>query len=283
MRHGRNSSNWRLGGLAVIALLPALVILAGCAAEQRPEKQRPQPQVMVAPRGATYWLGLLQGDAASWSSLEADCTMLITSPRIETPTQRVQLAGGRLDIQKPGKICLRMPKSGDLALLLVGDGSTFSVDAPVLQNRYGGDYEDDLIPQPRRIHVLPADIVDAFDPMAVLGDRVVTVAEDEQLSLLLAHEPVEKPTPHLRTTGIITFNRKTESIFSITKYDSDGSIRVRVVLMGQTAVATGPNLGTRVPSQLLISYPKEQTGVLVRLSNIQLDVPMDDDLFQTAP
>jgi len=277
----RGRAPW--AGLAVLALLPAAMALIGCRSE--PERVAlPRPQ-MMARRSKDYWRSVFIKEAASWATLEADCDVSIYSPQIPGVSQAVHLTGGLLVVQKPNQVYLRVPASGRLRLLLVGDGQAYRADIPVFGDAYAGTYDDPVIPQAGRIHIMPADIAHAFCPYELLVNRILVLTEWERVSKISALTFIEEEEieSEVKMASTITLDRGTEMVAAIEKFGPDGGLRAGISFPRRTAVTVSEDRSVRVPTQVLLDYPGERTRVMLSLDKVKLNVRPDQSIFLLGP
>lgn len=276
----RRRAPW--AGLAVLALLPAAMALIGCRTEEE-RVELPRPQMMPR-RSKDYWRGVFIKEAASWATLEADCDVTILSPQIPGPAQTVRLTGGLLIVQKPNQVYLRVPASGKLRLLLVGDGEAYRADMPVFSDAYAGSYDDPVIPQAGRIHIMPADIAHAFCPYELLVNRILVLTEWERVSKISALTFIlELESEEVKMANTITLDRGTEMIAGIEKFGPDDGLRTGISFPRRTAVTVSEDRSVRVPTQVLLDYPGERTRVVLSLEKVKLNVTPDQSIFLPAP
>jgi len=273
----------RWAGLVLLALLPVAAAVAGCnGVKNQPDAPRQQ---VIGRRSKDYWWSLLRGRDAAWTWLDARCDVTIASPLIDTASKSVRFRGGRLVVQKPDRVYLRVPRSGDLRLLLAGDGGAFRAELPSFRESFSGTYADPVVPQPGRIHIMPADVAHAFCPWAILTGRVPVLTEGPRYSSLSVIEPVDdSETPDVAVTAAVTLDRATDAIWAIDKYQEQGGIRAVISYPHRTAVTLENDRSVSIPTGVLIAYPIEETRILLMLEDVKLDQPLEDeDLFAAGP
>ncbi|MFW6457762.1 MAG: hypothetical protein ACOC0A_05645, partial [Planctomycetota bacterium] len=150
-------------------LIAILVGVWGCNGS---DKQIEQPP--TTSRGESKNLKQLSRDIEDnqeeFASLKADCKVLIKSPLL--PRRRPQLElEGELKVLKPRKVYLKLYKTGQTAIRLVGDGKKYQVGLPIFDDAYGGEYDSSITSSSDQLHFMPDDLVDALDVQSLLHGR----------------------------------------------------------------------------------------------------------------
>ena len=258
---------------AMMALLSAAACLAGCQAP--PERVEVPRRPLAVRRSVNFWIDALRDNDLAWATLQARCEVRISNPQINTPTNSVTLGSGLLVVKKPDLVYLRIPHKGTLKVRLAGNGELYRAELPALSDSFDGRYGDPVEPQPGRIHIMPADIVHAFSPASLLG-RAPVLHDVEQISRVSLFEWESDP-PAVRIPAAISFDRISEAITTIEKYNADGAIRSVVTYPRRELVETGVGRSVQVPTAILIDYPMERTRVLLRLEAVKLDQLLDEE------
>lgn len=264
----------------LVSLATFVVVLGAAGCRGEPPRLRP-PDAMVGPaRSLDYLVSLLKTNAHGWASLEAECHVVIGSPRIAAPGQRAVLRDGRLVFVKPGKVNLTISRSGRVGLKLVGDGQFYHVDMPVFQDSYSGRYDGPVSAQPRRIHFLPMDLADALDPVGLLVNRAQTLTQWHRFSVIYSMDFVTEPSPAVVMANSIVMDRSRERILLLEKYNPDGSLKSRVQYQRVDTVPGAGDEPVEMPTVLNIQYPVEETTIAIRLENVKLNAKVDPELFR---
>jgi hypothetical protein len=274
-RRGRWTARWVAGCVGALA---ALMPVAGCGG---PEDRINLPAPMAgAQHSVEYLRAVLETNGRRWVTLEADCTVVIANPQIPRQGNQVRLSGGRLYYMKPGKVHLRAPATGRTGLRAVGDGQAYQVEMSLFEDRYAGLYDDPLIVRPRRVHLLPADIVYALEPTELMVDRGLVLRQWEDLSILDCLDFVTEPAPALTIEGSILVRRDNDRITHMETYDDAGAVRSRIRYLVSDTVLTRKDEPVLLPQVIGLTYPQERTAVLLRLSNIKLNTEVKPEMFE---
>jgi hypothetical protein len=262
--------------LAALALAVPLMWSAGGCRSSQPQLI---PQAPLMPNNVMDLptiMSFVRADAGTWDTLTADCSVVIASPQFATGIRQVSFSHGRIMIQKPGQIKLEAVE-GQKRIYLVGDGKQYRVDLPVFRDAYEGSYGDPLPAQPRRILVMPDDVVTAWDWTGMMVGKVPVLKNLPGGALIDLLDMVSEPTPQVQASGEVAFDRAQRRITSGTKYNKDTTVRVQIVVR-QTETVEGPEKQpARVPSQVWLSY--EGDSIQITLRNIEVGKKFPEGSF----
>ncbi|MHC4481492.1 MAG: hypothetical protein ACYS1C_11070, partial [Planctomycetota bacterium] len=263
----------RAAAMRAVGLLTACLLAGAAGCGETTERMPLTSADQVPKRSLEYTRDMIRSNARHWMSLQAACQVTIVNPQIPRPGNRVTLTNGRLTYQKPGKIHLAVPDSDQPRIELVGDGRSYRVRMRLFDDSYSGAYDDPIADQPGRIHFLPADLVDALDPMHVLARRALTLTQQQKFSTLHCLEFVSEPEPSVRYASSLTVDRSRRGrVLAIEKFNQDGSAKVRMSYPRSETVAGVEDYPVTVPGAVLMVYPAEQTTIQVLLRGISLNV-----------
>ncbi len=269
----------RFAGMTVLSLLALAAVAGAMGCAGTPEPVTPLSRAERVPYRS---LDLLKENIVAnsqWQTLEASCDLTILNPSIPTPGNTLILRGGRIAIDR-GSHRISLTAAGqDGSLRLVGDGSIY--ESALLGQVYRGKYGDSLSAEPAVIHLMPDDLADAFDPAGLFWEQAVTLTQGPLFSQIHTVDFIEEPVPQLKMTSTITIDRRRESNLTILKYDPDGSVRVQVGYLTVRPFTTGgdESVPAEIATRLRIDYPQDPTAILMQLTNVQLDVKLDQDQF----
>jgi hypothetical protein len=277
------ATEWVRGGapraLAVLALgvaaVPLLWGAGGCAKQERIAPAQPMPANLV---DLPTLMTSVRTNASPWTSLDADCSLIIVSPQINTPTRQVSFAHAHLQIEKPGKIRLEA-EEGQRRITLVGDGSQYRVDLPVFNDGYQGSYGDPLPVQPSRILFMPDDLVTAWDWAGLFVNKVPVLKNLPGGAVLDLLSMVEQPTPDLKASSTIVYNRAQQRITSAIRYSSDGAERSEISAVAVSTIEGPDKQPVRVPQRVRLTYPVTFTAIEIYLRNIKVNVQFPKGTF----
>ncbi len=269
------ASEWRSGGvcraLAVLALglmaAPLALSTGGCASQEAILPARPMPNNVM---DMATVMESIRANAGPWRTLEADCSVVVNSPQLNVSGHQVPFVRGRLQIEKPGKIRLEAVE-GERRMFLVGDGTSYRVDLPVFNDGYEGKYGDPLPMQPRRILIMPDDLVAAWDWASLLEGKYPVLKNLQGGAVLEMLDLVTDPTPDVRAASEIAFDRSERRITSAETYSRDTRVRAQIVVRGVDTVEGPDKQPVRIPRMVWLGYPISWTSIQISLRHIQLD------------
>jgi len=257
--------------VAVLTLVLAAAPLAwnagGCTKEQQIMPAQPMPANLM---DLPTVLESIRSDARPWRTLDADCSVVIQSPQLNLRGNQVSFVRGRLQIEKPGKIKLEAVE-GQRRISLVGDGSQYRVDLPVFNDGYQGKYGDPLPVQPRRILVMPDDVVTAWDWSGLFTGKVPVLRNLVGGSVIDLLDLVSEPEPSVQASSEVAFDRRERRITSAEKYAADGAVRVQILVRAVDTVEGPDKQPVRVPRLVRITYPISWTAIEISLRHIKLN------------
>ncbi|KPK65396.1 MAG: hypothetical protein AMK73_03130 [Planctomycetes bacterium SM23_32] len=265
---------------APVASVLALLLMAAPGCGGGAGELSPPAAVTLPPRTLDYVTAVLQTNSRRWMTLQAACRVTVASPQIPQPGNRVTFRSGRLYFQKPGKVHLRVPDSGDPSLKIVGDGQAYQAQMPVFEDRYSGLYGDPVVSRPRRIHFLPADIAYALEPADALRGMGLAFKQTEQFAAIDCLDFVTEPEPSLKVVSSVLFGKRTDTVPQVETFGDDGAIRSRV---SRLLIRAEPGLHDEpvpLPHALLIIYPQERTSILMALTDLKLNAELNPELFE---
>ncbi len=279
-----------LGGLSL------LLAAGGCAGGPAELREPPSTGEVQEKSLAELKERLISNDAA-FLTLTADCQAAITSPLLRQPPQLN--ISGKLMLEKPGKIRLKLSGPGQTYIELVGNGEEYVVRMPIFRNLpYSGKYDEPIKPVADRIHFMPDDLAQALNMMSLLeGKTQVLKAYPRRWDIVAGdiQNPVVypptwtidsivaagEPEVGLKVLNSILIDRTTEEVLRLDKFRWDGSLRTRIWYSEPTTARKPDGEPVRVPGELLIWYPYPLEGTLIRLrlTNHKVHVPVPADAF----
>jgi len=286
---------WDRGAFLLAALVAFVGTWGGCRGTMTVQ----QPPTMGAGQVrslAELKAGLLANDAA-FRSLSAEVDAVLRSPILKRPPQLEM--HGKLYLEKPRKIYLRLGGPGKTYMTLVGDGEHYVVEMPIFGNvQYEGSYGEPIAHVPDRIHLMPDDLADALDLVSlVAGKALVLRAYPYRWEFVVAGRqqdvmrPVwcidailadERREPKVAVLSSLLVDRSTEELVRLDKFHWDGTLRVRVWYQSRRVLRGADGNPVRVPSELILWYPPPLEGTIVRLRlrNIKINRPVPADAFR---
>ena len=191
----------------------------------------------------------------------------------------MSFARGVLRIEKPGKIRLEAV-TGQQSIFVVGDGTGYRVDMPVFNDGYQGKYGDPLPIQPRRILLMPEDLVSAWDWGTLLVGRQPVLKNLAGGAVLEMLQVTVDPTVDVRVASELAFDRSQKRITSAEVYSKDTAIRSQIAVRAVDTVPAGEEkTPVRIPSVVWLSYPKTWTSIQISLRHIELNKQFKDGTF----
>lgn len=271
----RHRAPWSLVGLMAAFLLAGAVGCRGTR-DEIPPVVRPE---RVEKRSLQSLKDRIILNALGWETLDAKCDVAIRNLSIPRPDNLVELTNGRISLQRPGKVNLKVPELGRAGLRLIGDGSSYRVE--ILGDVYSGSYGDPISAQPQHMHFMPEDVADAFDPSNLVWDKAQTLTQDPVYSHVYSLDLVQEPRPGVRMTSSITIDRRREQNLFIVKYDQDGSVRT-TIRYGKVEPMSGreEEEPVEVPTVIRMDYPDDPTAIIIRLRDVRLNVELNPALFE---
>ncbi len=280
-----------------------LLLLSGCQATKPPEIQIGPARSAPAAKGVDKLVEDLIAGNEKFETLKADVQVAMVSPLLQQPPQ-LNLSG-RLAVKKNeggdrhASIRLRIsPERRSEGITMIGDGEYFDVDMPLLNMSYSGHYDETHQEKEKTIHFTPLELANVFNLEHLLRGRVHTLRAYPahwDHSALRGGEAVEFPPkwaidslqiedrdhPYPWTHNSLVLDRRTETLLKIDSFRPDGSLMSRIWVLAGRIASGGERGSVRIPSELQIWYPPplENTVIRVRLSNIVLNVEIEDDLF----
>lgn len=270
---------WRVLAVATLALAAAPLMwgTGGCSSTPQIAPAVPMPNNLLK---LPEVMEFIRSNAAPWHTLDADCSVIIRSPQLNVKGNQVAFVRGRLQIEKPGKIKLEAVR-GQLRISLVGDGEQYRVDLPAFNDGYKGKYGDPLPTQPRRILMMPDDVVTAWDWPRLFVGKVPVLRNLPAGSIIDLLELVSQPEPSVLASSEIAFDRRERRITSAEKYSPDGAVRAQILVMAVDTVEGADKQPVRVPRVVRITYPTSWTAIQISLRHIKLDEEFPDGTFDT--
>ncbi len=271
----------------ILATAALLAVTAGC--ESEPELASPPPRSAGVPSLEEVRTQLIR-NSQRWSSLEAECTLVLRSASIQRRGGIDQLRGGKLRIQKPDRpdqvpysmINLTVPDSASPRVQLVGDGQRYSM--LIYGEQTSGQYGEPL-PEHVRVPLMPDDLVDAFDWLGLFHGRGQVV----RLSLLPGSycidslRYVEDRRAPLVASNTLFFTLGSTQPQILRKYRPDRSLRVEI-RFGQVEMVKGPeNEAVSIPTRVFLLYSRGGTVARLTLHEVELNKDLPEKLFQVSP
>ncbi len=267
--------------VVLMGLIWGGVFFAGCT---RPELKPPvlTQYHEVLPSSLSALTDAIMANAMAFSTLRADCEAIIANPRIRREGKFVHIADGRLLLVKPKKIKLVLKGGGETYIELVGDGERYKVRMPIFGSRpYGGAYGDPIGRDRDRLHFMPDDLADALDLHDIFDHKIQMLRNLRSHWLIDSIEVPEDLADQLRVVNSVRLTKTTGAIDGLDKY-TEGILRVSVAFTNWRLVAgPGDDVAT-IPGEIVIMYPVENTLITLRLSDIQIDVPIPEEEFSLA-
>jgi hypothetical protein len=261
----------------------AMVAATGCGSTPGQGMERP-PARMTLPTAELMELeqtkNRITAGVSLWSSLAAKGRIMISNPGMK-PASQVTFDDMELVVQRPGRIRLRARRPGTnrWAIDIVGDGGRYEVNLPAFNDRYSGRYGEQLAQLGSRVHLMPDDIVDAFDFSNLFYGKVQTMAQGRAVTTIYSAMPVEYPRRALFLMNAVLYDRANDRVVSLTKYERDATDRV-VMALDAREVPTMDGRIARLPLVVRMSYPWNGTAVTLILTQVQLDAELPEDVFE---
>jgi len=282
---------------ALVGSLGIALALAGCVHDV---KAPPPPSSGVLPHRSLEQLeASIRANDGAFVSLSADVRVALTSPLLRGRRQLEMT--GKLVLEKPRKIYLRLERTGQVCMRLVGDGNQYAVSMPVFgEVAYEGGYDEPIEYVADRIHFMPDDLADAFDLCSVLYQKVLVLRAYPRRGDIVAgtlERPVEYPATWSidclagsardgkpKVFGSLMIDRITEQPLKLEKFHLDGALRVTIWYLGMRVMRGVDGSPVRVPRELLIWYPPplENTVIRLRLESVRINRPVPEDAFELA-
>ena len=288
----KGEQGWRWRALLAVALIGAAAACFGCKTDSvLPDDQILHAQVpdQLEHRSLAQVKGMIAEDASSLTALKADCSVVITSPlirrpqasaNVETRRNTVSIEEGQLLISKPGKVLLKFYGPGQLYIRLVGDGTNYRVDMPLIGNtKYAGEYGNPISPRPDRLHFMPDDLVDAFDLNRLFAGKTQvmrTFPYEWQIDSLVVTRDAGQT---LKVVNAIGIDRRADQIIRMDKFNEDSSLRVRMWFQNHDLVEGTGGHNLQVPTRVSLWYPMEGTLIVLLLRHITINEYVGDDAF----
>ena len=272
-------------GVVALALLaaPLLWSAGACHKETLIMQSAPMPTSLM---DLPTLMDFIESGSRQWATLDADCTVRIASLQIvtsNTPTgmaqvpQQVAFNRGRLQIERPGKIRLEAVK-GNYRILLVGDGTAYRVDMAAFGDAYQGNYGDPLPTQPRRILLMPDDLVMGWDWTNLFVGKAPVLKTAQGGAEIDTLEMVDGPFP-LKAVSSVAFDLRKREVASMATFDRKGTIRSQIIVREYSTVENSIKQPVKVPSSVWLAYPNTLTMIQVDLHNIVLNTKFPDGTF----
>ncbi len=277
-RASRGGMSRALAALALgLMAAPLALGVGGCSSQPPIMPARPMPNNVM---DLSMITGYIQSNARPWRTLKAHCSVVISSPQFtNVRNHQVSFLRGEIEIEKPGKIRLEAV-TGQRRIFLVGDGAGYRVDMPVFNDGYEGKYNDPLPVQPRRILLLPQDLVCAWDWGQLLKGEFPVLKNLQGGAVLEMLDVAADSTVDVRAASELAFDRNEKRITSAEIYSKDTSVRSQIVVQAVDTVPAGPDkTPVRIPSRVWLSYPKTWTSIQITLRDIQLNTELPADTF----
>ncbi|MFO7958496.1 MAG: hypothetical protein R6X33_15515 [Candidatus Brocadiia bacterium] len=284
---GKVIGDW-LADVRASFCVTALVVLAaalwGCSGE--PELMDP-PARTPGPPDLEAVLDRIGTNASKWRTLDAECNVTISSAYLRGQGGQITRRGGRLRILKPGKIMLRVPEKGELAIGMVGDGERYTLNMPVFGESYSARYGSPLPVDQLRITFMPDDLVDALDYTNLFGPRrkVPVIRQMGGLYVIDCLRMVTEPKADLYVDSSLTFEPNSNNVMMYRKYQPDGSLRAEIRYPGWDLYQAAPGeddrqAAARLPGRLWLAYPPSRTLIMITLEDVTLNEELDPAQFE---
>jgi outer membrane lipoprotein-sorting protein len=189
-----------------------------------------------------------------------------------------QETAGYIDFRKPSDIRVvgLLPVIGTTAIQMVSDGKTFKVSIPP-KSRFFEGTNDAPAASPNKFEnirpemFLSAILVKPIDPQTELTIKVDDVTEQYAYYQLAV---VKKMSDDIQPDRRITFDRLNLLIVEQREYAPDGSI-VSLIRYGDWQTYGD----IRFPNHIDITRPKEEIGVELNITKLDMNVPVPDTKF----
>ena len=267
----------RVLGVLAVALMAAPLLwgAGGCTKEQQIVPATPMPSKVF---DLPTLMEFIRSDSRLWGTLEADCSVVVRTPQLSVPGGQVSFARGRLQIEKPGKIKLEAVE-GQRRVTLTGDGSAYRVELPAFGDAYQGNYGDPLPAQPRRILFMPDDVVMVWDWSNLFVGKAPVLKNMPGAAVIDTLDLVSEPAPAVKVVNSVSFNPATHQVTSLTKFDTNGTVRVQIAY-GPYQTVEGPDKQpVQVPRTVRITYPTSWTAIQIELRNIKVNEKLPEGTF----
>jgi len=288
----RETVGSRLRGARTLLCVAALVALTGalwgCADE--PHIAQPPPR-MPAPPDLGAIIDRIGRNASRWRTMDAKCRVTVSSAYLRGQGGQITRRGGRLRLQKPGKIMLRVPERGEVAFELVGDGERYEINMPVFGESYSARYGSPLPEGQLRIMFMPDDLVDALDYTNLIRgwgkDKAPVVRQLGRLCVVDSLVWVREPEPAIYVGSSLTIEPRSNNVMLYRKYRPDGSLRTEIRYprwdLFEAAEGEGDRqTAARLPVSVWLAYPAGQTLIAVTLQDVTLNESLDPAQFQVG-
>lgn len=263
--------------LLPLVLLAALVVAGGCRSEQPIRAAVPMESDLTELAALKEYI---QSGARQWSTLEAQVSLVIRTPQIQTTNNQVQFANGVLRIRKPGMIFLEVPEGEEVRVRLIGDGDKYRAELPVFRDSYTGVYGEPLETGPRRILIRPDDIVKAWDWSGWFAGKAQLIKYMPNFTYVDSVAFIEEPEPRFYPVNTVTFGRQQGRVLMMDRFEPDGAQRVQV-RFGQFETVPGREKEpVQIPTMVYMQYPRTRVSLVIRLAEPKLDVALPPGTFE---